>query len=401
MISYEKWKKDFLSNESNIIKYKNILEKASINTEHLDLIIEAELSEKKFKDEEFARWASDHNIKWMDSNFFVSDDIGTLSNCCRLLSSRNELKGFVNSIGGSGLSIGSCRVSTINLVRIAYEALGYGQKTQYTDGKAKQRYLDILRDRVELDCKALTSMRYILKRNIEKGLLPNYQEGAVELDKQFCTIGILGLYEAIDLFGLINEDEFGYKFYSEEGLNFACQILDTINEVKDNFDCDFSFNVESIPGENCAGVICHADNLLYEQDKYYIMSNQWIPLKEKCTIKEKCRLGSVLDKKCGGGCIAHINIENRFSTKEEAWDMLNYVASQGVIYFAFNGKINVCEDRHSFIGTKTCPQCGKPMVDTYQRVVGFYTPMSSYQAIRKREASERKYYNVLNLPELL
>ena len=355
----------------------------------------------KFKDEDFARWASDHNIKWMDSNFFVSDNINVLSNCCRLLSSRNELKGFVNSIGGSGLSIGSCRVSTINLARIAYEALGYGQKTQYTGDKAKQRYLDILRDKTELDCKALYSMRHILQRNIEKGLLPNYQEGAVELDKQFCTIGILGLYEVMDLFGLINEDEFGYKSYSDEAIEFSSQIIDAINEVKDNFECDFSYNIEGIPAENCAGVICHADNLLYEQDKYYIYSNQWIGLKEKCTIKEKCRLGSVLDKKCGGGCIAHINIENRFSTKEEAWDMLNYVASQGVIYFAFNGKINVCEDRHSFIGTKTCPQCGKPMVDTYQRVVGFYTPMSSYQAIRKREASERKYYNVLNLPELL
>jgi ribonucleoside-triphosphate reductase (formate) len=228
----------------------------------------------KFKDEDFARWASDHNIKWMDSNFFVSDNINVLSNCCRLLSSRNELKGFVNSIGGSGLSIGSCRVSTINLARIAYEALGYGQKTQYTGDKAKQRYLDILRDRTELDCKALYSMRHILQRNIEKGLLPNYQEGAVELDKQFCTIGILGLYEVMDLFGLINEDEFGYKSYSDEAIEFSSQIIDAINEVKDNFECDFSYNIEGIPAENCAGVICHADNLLYEQDKYYIYSNQ-------------------------------------------------------------------------------------------------------------------------------
>ena len=350
----------------------------------------------KFVDKDFARWASDHNMKWNDSNFFVSDDIGTLSNCCRLLSSRNELKGFVNSIGGSGLSIGSCRVSTINLVRIAYEALGYGQKTQYTDGKAKQRYLDILRDRVLLDCKALTSMRDILKKNIERGLLPNYQEGAVELDKQFCTIGGIGLYEAIDLFGLIDEDEFGYKSYSDEAVEFATQILDTINEVKDNFECDFSLNCEMVPAENCAGVICTADNLLYEQDKYYIYSNQWIPLKEKCTIKEKCKLGSIFDKKCGGGCIAHINIENRFATKEEAWDMLNYVASQGVIYFAFNSKISVCKHKHAFIGTDTCPICGEPIADTYTRVVGFYTPVSSYQKIRKREFSERKWYDVLS-----
>ena len=54
--------------------------------------------------------------------------------------------------------------------------------------------------------------------------------------------------------------------------------------AKDNFDCDFTFNLEMIPAENCAGVICQADNLLFEQDKYFIYSNQWIPLTEKCTI---------------------------------------------------------------------------------------------------------------------
>ena len=333
----------------------------------------------------------------MDSNFFISDNIGILSNCCRLLSDTSKLDAFVNSIGGTSLSVGSCRVSTINLARIAYEALQYDkpEKDVPTD-KAKKKYLDILRDRTLLDCKALFSMRHILKRNIEKGLLPNYQDGALELDKQFCTIGILGLYEVMDIFGLIDTDEFGNKSYSDEAVEFGTDILSTINDVKDNFECDFTFNVESIPGENCAGVICTADNLLYEQDKYYIYSNQWIPLKEKCTIQEKCRLGNIFDKQCGGGCIAHINIENRFKTKEEAWEMLNYVASHGVMYSAFNGKISVCKHKHAFIGTKECPVCGEPVADTYSRVVGFYTPTSSYQKIRKKEFDERKWFGVLD-----
>lgn len=118
-------------------------------------------------------------MKWSDSNFFISDNVGVLSNCCRLLSDTKKLDAFQNSIGGSSMSVGSCRVSTINLVRIAYES-----KTN------KRKYIDILKDRVLLDCKALYSMRHIIKRNIEKGLLPNYQEGAVELEKQFCTIGM-------------------------------------------------------------------------------------------------------------------------------------------------------------------------------------------------------------------
>ena len=344
----------------------------------------------KFQDEEFARWASNHNIEWSDSNFFVSGDVGVLSNCCRLLSDTKKISGFINSIGGTALSIGSCRVSTINLVRIAYES-------KFN----KKKYIEILKDRVLLDCKALASMRYILKRNIEKGLLPNYQDGAVELDKQFCTIGGIGMYEVMDLFGLIKSDEFGNKSYSDEAVEFATQILDTINDVKDHFECDFTFNVEMIPAENCAGVICQADNLIYEQNKYYIYSNQWIPLTEKCTIQEKCRLGSLFDAKCGGGCIAHIDIENRFPNEETAWKMLNYVASKGVIYFAFTTKINVCQHKHSFIGTKTCPVCGEQMTDQYARVVGFYTPVSGYQKIRKEEFNARKWYDVLNKDNII
>lgn len=350
----------------------------------------------QFVDQEFARWMSDHNVKWMDFNFFCSDNVGVLSNCCRLLSDTTKLEGFVNSIGGTALSIGSCRVSTINLARIAYEAFEYNKPNEVKLEKAKERYLKTLRERTELDCKALDCMRDILKKNIDRGLLPNYQEGAVEMDKQFCTIGILGLYEVMDIFGLINTDEFGYKSYSDEAIEFGTQILNTINEVKDNFKCDFTFNIESIPGENCAGTICTADNILYEQNRYYIYSNQWIPLKEKCTIQEKCKLGSIFDSQCGGGCIAHINIEDRFKSKDEAWEMLNYVASHGVIYSAFNGKISVCKHKHAFIGTKECPICGEPVSDTYSRVVGFYTPTSSYQKIRKKEFSERKWYDTLS-----
>lgn len=314
--------------------------------------------------------------------FMLANGIHTHN--CRLLSDTKKLDAFINSIGGTALSVGSCRVSTINLVRIAYESK-----------LDKKKYIQILKDRVLLDCKALYSMRHILKRNIEKGLLPNYQDGAVELSKQFCTIGGIGIFEVMDMFGLINTDELGCKSYSDEAVEFTTQILNTINEIKDNFECDFTFNLEMIPAENCAGVMCQADNLLYEQSKYFIYSNQWIPLMEKCTIQEKCRLGSLFDEKCGGGCIAHINVENRFPNEQEAWDMLNYVAAMGVIYFAFTTKISVCKNKHAFIGEKLCPQCGEPIADIYSRIVGYYVPISSYQKIRKMEFDKRKWMNVL------
>jgi len=341
----------------------------------------------KFVDEEFARWCSDHNCLWNDSNFFVGKDVTTLSNCCRLLSStKNEkLKGFFNSIGGTELRIGSVKVNTINLVHMFYEL----------DGTLTEaRYLALLKKRALLCCKALDTVRHIIRRNIEKGLLPNYCDGGMSLDNQYCTVGILGLYEVVDKFGYIETDEFGNKSYSQAGIELADKIFKIINEVKDEFaaDKDYAFNIESVPAERAAVNLCAKDSVLYNIHDYEIYSNQWIPLTQKCTINEKIRLSAILDEKCSGGAIAHINLESNFPNNDMAWDMLNYIASQGVFYFAFNTRINVCKHGHAFVGTDICPICGEPVVDTWQRIVGFLTPSHAYSKPRFKEFNARQWY---------
>ena len=335
----------------------------------------------KFVDEDFARWCSDHNTTWNDSNFFISGDVTTLSNCCRLLSDTSKLNAFINSIGGTALSIGSVKVNTINLMRIALE-------TECDEKK----YLALLKKRAVLCCKTLDAVRHIIKRNVEKGLLPNYQDGAVEMDKQYCTMGILGLYEVIEAFGYTTKDEFGYTSYTDEGINFACKIFEVLNEVKDTFTDEYSFNIESVPAERAAVILCQKDNQLYDLDEKFIYSNQWIPLSEKCTIKEKLRLSAILDEKCSGGSIAHINLEANFPNTDVAWNMLNTIAQSGVIYFAFNTRINECKNHHGFVGTDICPTCGEPVYDTYQRIVGYLVPTRSYSKDRFREFNTRKWY---------
>lgn len=338
----------------------------------------------KFADEEFARWCSDHNCTWNDSNFFVSGDVTTLSNCCRLLSDTSKLKGFINSIGGTALSIGSVKVNTINLVHIFYE-LG--------DEVTEKKYLSLLKKRTTLCCKVLDRVRYIIHRNIEKGLLPNYCDGGVEMDKQYCTVGILGLYETMEKFGYIETDEFGNKFYTDKGMDFAGKIFDVLNETKDGFTDEYSFNIESVPAEQAAVKLCAKDNILFDVHDNFIYSNQWIPLTEKCTINEKIRTSAILDNKCSGGAIAHINIDNNFPNTDMAWEMLNYIASQGVIYFCYNTKINVCKNHHGFVDADICPECGEKACDTYQRVVGFLTPSKSYSSERFKEFSARQWYD--------
>lgn len=345
----------------------------------------------KFADEEFARWASNHNRKWNDSNFFISETAGALSNCCRLISDTTQLDPFINSIGGTALSVGSVKVSTINLEAIALEC-----------PNNQEEFLNKLTHIQDIDMKALDVVRHIIQRNIEKGLLPNFVDGGMEMDKMFCTVGFLGLYEVMEIYGYINTDEFGNKSYSDDGIIFASKIFDTMNHNKEEFvkDKDYKINLESVPGESAAVKLAAKDRLLYGEEKTHeILSNQWIPLTAKCTIKEKVRLSGLFDKKCGGGVIAHINIENEFPTEEAAWDMLNYLAKNKVIYFAFNSKINECEHHHGFVGSDTCPECGGPVIDTYQRIVGYLVPSRNYSSARKKEFSKRQWYEIGQLSD--
>lgn len=343
----------------------------------------------KFVDEETARWACQHNMKWADSNFFVSENVNSLSNCCRLASDIKDL-GYFNSIGGTALEVGSVKVNTINLARIAYEA------------KDTTEYLDILRQRTMLACKCLDVIRHIIQRNTEKGLLPNYSLDIMHLHSQYNSIGILGCYESLQKFGYVTKDQFGYVSYTDEGLQFAKTILATINEVTKQFvvDKDYMMNQEQIPGERAAYILMQKDKFFYPNEQYELplYGNQWIPLGIKTSLHEKIRLSAELDKACGGGAIAHINIDAPFTNFDAAWDLLNYIADMGVTYFAFNLRISACKHNHGFYGD-TCPICGEPKETTYQRIVGFLVPERTYSKERKAEFKLRDWFDIEGLSE--
>ena len=341
---------------------------------------------KKFVNEDFAKWACRHNMKWGDSNFFVSSDVTSLSNCCRLKSNIKDL-GYFNSIGGTALEVGSVKVNTVNLARIAYE------------NPTKEGYITALRDEVDLCCEVLSVIRHIIERNIDKGLLPNYSHGLMHLANQYNTVGIIGVYETLQKFGLTEKDNLGYTSYTDEGMEFAKEILATINDEKEKFrereNAGYMVNVEQIPGERAAAVLMEKDRQLFPNEKYELplYGNQWIPLGVKCTLDEKIRDSAELDKACNGGSIAHINLEAPIADFDTAWKLLNYIKDKGVTYFAFNLRISACKHNHGFFG-ETCPVCGEPKETTYQRIVGFLTPERTYSKERKAEFKLRDWYEI-------
>ena len=339
----------------------------------------------KFVDEEYAKRCCRQNMRWADSNFATFDSVHALSNCCRLLSDIKQL-GYFNSIGGTALSVGSVKVNTINLARIAYES-----------GGDKKKYLELLKQKSYIALAALDTVRHIIKRNVEKKILNNYGDGLIDMENQYCTVGIIGIYETLEMLDLIRVDEFGYHYYTDEGLEFAVDILkglqSYIDEWRTEHNITYKVNIEQIPAERAASVLQEKDRHFFPNQKYTLpmYGNQWIPLGIKCTLEEKIRVTAILDQACSGGAIAHINIESPFEDFDEAWEMLNYVARKGCKYFAFNYKISVCETNHSFFG-EVCPYCGKPRKTWVLRIVGFLTPFENWSGARKEEGGLRTFF---------
>lgn len=340
------------------------------------------LYQNHFVDDDFARWACEASRKWNLFNFFTDSTVNSLSNCCRLKSDVTDL--YFNSIGGSALKVGSVKVSTLNISRLAYQHKG-----------DEQSFLVALRDLTQLNLKILDVQRNIIQRNVEKGLLPSFSSGLVDFEHLYSTVGINGIYETMKTFGYTVIDKFGNTSYTEEAYSLGRRIFNVIKNCIDNFSLDknYKINIEQVPAEQAAAKMQSADKYLYPDkviEDLPLYGNQWIPLGIKATVLERTKICAAFDSYCNGGSIEHINVDKPFSDFESAWEMLNWVAEQGVTYFAFNGKVSQCKNYHSFYG-KVCPECGEPVETEYTRVVGFYTPTKSYSKERKAEFNMREW----------
>lgn len=132
--------------------------------------------EGKFVDEDFAKWACEASRKWNIFNFFTDSTVNSLSNCCRLKSEITDL--YFNSIGGTALKVGSVKVCTLNLARLSYK------------NNNEKDYLIELKNKTEDCLKILDVVRHIIKRNVEKGLLPNFSYGLIDFEHLYNTVGM-------------------------------------------------------------------------------------------------------------------------------------------------------------------------------------------------------------------
>lgn len=304
---------------------------------------------------------------------------GHITHNCRLRSDKNNYYlGYSNSFGSGGTQIGSFGVVTLNLPQIAYLSNGNMDK-----------FYEILLERADFASKINHTKRYILQKRIEKGALPLFTHGFMNLQKCYSTTGLNGIYECMDILGK--------NLLTEEGQKEFKKMTDILNKFNDSQDAKFKYahNLEQTPSENSSIKLASKDRVLGLQDKYELYSNQFIPLVAQADLLDRIKLQGMFDGQFSGGSILHLNADSPITNYKQMLDLIESTAKTGTVYFAINYNLQKCEDGHMSVGRNdVCSVCGKHITDNYIRVVGFIVNVKNFHETRREhDYAKRQFYN--------
>ena len=307
---------------------------------------------------------------------YMSDNADSLSSCCRL---RNEIQdnGFSYTLGAGGVSTGSKSVLTINLNRCIQYAVNHDLD-----------YKEYLTHIIKLCHKVQLAYNENLKELLHNHMLPLFDAGYINIDRQYLTIGINGLVEAAEFMGLDINPNDDYKKFVQGVLG----LIETQNKAFRTKEA--MFNCEMIPAENVG--VKHAK--WDKEDGYFVPRdcyNSYFYRVEdnSLTILDKFKLhGKPYIEHLTGGSALHMNLEEHLSEPQYR-QLLRVAAQEGCNYFTFNIPNTICNDC-GYIDKRylhECPHCHSKNVDYLTRIIGYMKRVSNFSVPRQEEA-HRRYY---------
>lgn len=328
------------------------------------------------KDKEYGDFTAEMYSEGHSFFTYMSDRADSLSSCCRL---RNEIQdnGFSYTLGAGGVSTGSKSVLTINLNR----CVQYAQKNHIP-------YMQFLEEVVELVHKAQLAYNENLKEFQAKGMLPLFDAGYININRQYLTVGVNGLVESAEFLGIKISDNPEYEEYVQSVLS----LVERYN--KKYRSKEVMFNCEMIPAENVG--VKHAkwdreDGYFVPRDCYnsyfYVVEDNSLNILDKFKLHGR----RYIDHLTGGSAL-HCNLEEHLS-EEQYRQLLRVAAVEGCNYFTFNIPNTICNEC-GHINKRylhKCPECGSENVDYLTRVIGYMKRVSNFSAARQKEAARRFY----------
>ena len=328
------------------------------------------------KDKKWGDFAAEMYAEGHSFFTYLSDNADSLSSCCRL---RNEIQdnGFSYTLGAGGVSTGSKSVLTINLNRCIQYAVNH-----------QLDYKEYLAGIIDLCHKVQSAYNENLKELQTHGMLPLFDAGYININRQYLTIGINGLVEAAEFMGLKITPNDGYKTFVQDILS----IMEKYN--KQYHTKELMFNCEMIPAENVG--VKHArwdreDGYFVPRDCYN--SYFYVVEDDSLSIVDKFKLhGAPYIEHLTGGSALHMNLEEHLS-KAQYRQLFKIAAKEGCNYFTYNIPNTICNDC-GHIDKRylhKCPNCGSENVDYMTRIIGYLKRVSNFSMPRQEEAQRRFY----------
>ena len=328
------------------------------------------------KDKEWGDFAAKMYSEGHSFFTYMSDNADSLSSCCRL---RNEIQdnGFSYTLGAGGVSTGSKSVLTINLNRCIQYAVNNNLD-----------YKEYLTHIIELCHKVQLAYNENLKELLHNHMLPLFDAGYINIDRQYLTIGINGLVEAAEFMGLDITPNEEYKKFVQTVLG----LIETQNKAFRTKEA--MFNCEMIPAENVGVKHAKWDS----EDGYFVPRscyNSYFYRVEdnSLTILDKFKLhGAPYIEHLTGGSALHMNLEEHLSEPQYR-QLLRVAAQEGCNYFTFNIPNTICNDC-GHIDKRymhECPHCHSKNVDYLTRIIGYMKRVSNFSVPRQEEAHRRFY----------
>lgn len=344
-------------------------------------------------DKEFKEWAADEYAKGTSAFTFLSNSPTSLASCCRVL---NELT-FSSTTGGLGVMTGSCNVITLNLNRIVQNADREWGTLSEGDRMSRAYYEDCLipylKSILERVYKYQIAFKTLLYEQEDKGMFSASNAGYIYLSKLYCTIGVIGYFEAAKFLEIDTH-------YNPEYVEFLQTIFGTIKEENEKHSIHdakrpFIFNTEAVPGESLGIKFYNWD----KEDGYMVPEDQnlyncyfYSPWDETDILSKMKLHGKEVAPYLGGGQAAHLNLHSHLS-KEQYLKLFDAGIQFGTNYFTYNIPMTECKECGHVVNAPVteCPKCHSKKLRYWTRIIGYLTCVENWPLPRLKEFYNRLF----------
>ncbi|MBQ9814884.1 MAG: ribonucleoside triphosphate reductase, partial [Lachnospiraceae bacterium] len=344
----------------------------------------SETENNKLLFEMTAKYGTPYFSNYINSDMEPSD---VRSMCCRLRLDLRELRKKSGGFFGSGESTGSVGVVTINLPRIAYEAV---------DKEDFYKKLDRLMD---ISARSLKTKRTVITKLLDSGLYPYTKRYLGTFNNHFSTIGLIGMNEV----GL-NAKWLRKDLTHKETQDFAVEVLNHMRERLSDYQEMYGdlYNLEATPAESTTYRFAKHDKEDYpdiitanENGTPYYTNSSHLPVGYTEDVFSALDVQDELQTLYTSGTVFHAFLGEKLPDWKSAATLVRKIAENYKLpYYTMSPTYSICKNHGYLAGEQyTCPECGEK-TEVYSRITGYYRPVQNWNDGKAQEFKDRKVYDI-------